>query len=82
VLRLWRVDPLDRDRTVRLCSVIGDARKELAADGGSVIAPRIDARRDSGFDPFGHPGPVFDLMHGIKSAFDPAGILSPGRFTV
>jgi FAD/FMN-containing dehydrogenase len=47
-----------------------------------VIAPRIDSIPDSTFDPFGHPGPVFDLMNGIKSAFDPAGVLSPGRFTV
>jgi glycolate oxidase FAD binding subunit len=82
VLRLWRVDALDRERTERLCALIDAARRDLAADGGSVIAPRIDAPSDSGFDPFGHPGPVFDLMHGIKSAFDPVGVLSPGRFTV
>jgi glycolate oxidase FAD binding subunit len=82
ILRLWRVEPLPRETSDRLCGIIGEARGRLEADGGSVIAPLIDAPSDGGFDPFGHPGPVFDLMRGIKAAFDPAGVLSPGRFTV
>jgi glycolate oxidase FAD binding subunit len=82
ILRMWLVDRISRERTERLYGLIHQARTELQPDGGSVIAPRIDSIPDSTFDPFGHPGPVFDLMNGIKSAFDPAGVLSPGRFTV
>lgn len=82
VLRLWRVDALGGELSDRLRGAINDARARLASDGGSVIAPLIESPAESGFDPFGHPGPVFDLMRGIKTAFDPAGVLSPGRFTV
>jgi len=31
-------------------------------------------------DPFGPPPPGADIMRRIKDAFDPAGILCPGRF--
>jgi len=82
IVRLWRTDPLDHGRTDALCAAIGSARSAIETDGGRVVAPRIDARDGSDFDPFGHPGPVLELMQGIKAAFDPAGVLSPGRFTV
>ncbi len=82
IVRVWRTEPLTYDATARLTATIDQARHELATHGGTVTTPMPPPAADPGFDPFGEPGPIVDLMRGLKNVFDPAGILSPGRFVV
>jgi glycolate oxidase FAD binding subunit len=50
----------------------------LRADGPVVVAEAPPELRRS-LDTWGPPGPDFSLMQRIKSAFDPHGVLAPGR---
>jgi glycolate dehydrogenase FAD-binding subunit len=83
MVRLWRNEPIDRDaaRIAILVRSIEEARRLFGQDGGTVTAPLFPQGPD-GFDPFGQSPPLHDLMTGIRRVFDPAGILSPGRFIV
>ena len=49
----------------------------LALSGHAVV---IDGLDDLRADPWGAPPPGLAIMRRIKQAFDPAGILNPGRF--
>ena len=49
----------------------------LAHSGHAVV---IDGLDDLRADPWGAPPPGLAIMRRIKQAFDPAGILNPGRF--
>jgi glycolate oxidase FAD binding subunit len=56
-----------------------EAVRALAhAHGGHAVV--IDAQDDLRADPWGGPPPGLAIMKRIKQAFDPAGILNPGRF--
>ncbi len=56
-----------------------EALRALAqAHGGHAIV--IDGQDDLRADPWGPPPPGVVIMKRIKQAFDPAGILNPGRF--
>ena len=83
IVRLWRNETIDRDagRTAILVRSIAEARRLFGHDGGTVTAPLFPQGPD-GFDPFGQPPALHELMSGIRRVFDPAGILTPGRFVV
>jgi FAD/FMN-containing dehydrogenase len=55
-------------------------RAEIAASGGSLILAKGPADLYGLLDPFGPAGPTLRLMQGLKSTFDPRGVLAPGRF--
>ncbi|HMA47351.1 MAG TPA: FAD-binding oxidoreductase [Frankiaceae bacterium] len=53
------------------------ARERIAPGGGSVV---VVAGRVPGLDVWGYRGDALDLMRRVKDRFDPAHLLSPGRF--
>ncbi|MEJ2677960.1 MAG: FAD-binding oxidoreductase [Gemmatimonadota bacterium] len=55
-------------------------RDALSGHRGSVVLGSAPPDLAARFDPFGDPGPARRLMQGLKRTFDPAGVLSPGRF--
>lgn len=46
---------------------------------GAVVVLRRPDGDESGFDPWGTPPATVDLQRRIKAAFDPAGVVNPGR---
>jgi glycolate oxidase FAD binding subunit len=57
-----------------------DIRRVVAAHGGHATLIRADAAVRAAVDVFQPLSPgVERLTRGIKAAFDPAGILNPGR---
>jgi len=71
------VSALDADR---LSDRLNAARDALSGHRGSVVLGSAPPELATRFDPFGDPGPARRLMQGLKRTFDPAGVLSPGRF--
>jgi glycolate oxidase FAD binding subunit len=61
-------------------SLVGELRAYLAARGGSLVVERARADVKAGLDVWGDPGQGLTLMRRVKEAFDPAGLLAPGRF--
>ena len=57
---------------------LGALRTLAHAHGGHAVV--IDGQDDLRADPWGTPPPGLAIMKRIKQAFDPAGILNPGRF--
>jgi glycolate oxidase FAD binding subunit len=56
-------------------------RDFLAADGGHVVIARGPRDLRASVDPWGPVDPaLLDAMRRLKSEFDPAGVLNPGRF--
>jgi glycolate oxidase FAD binding subunit len=51
-----------------------------AAHGANATIERAPPEMKSEFDVFGENPPSLALMREVKGAFDPGGILSPGRF--
>ena len=64
-----------------LARAIERLRAFVAPDDGSVVIERGPAALRSSVDPWGPvaPGPLA-LMRALKQAFDPRGVLNPGRF--
>lgn len=57
-----------------------DIRRVVASHGGHATLIRADAAVRAAVDVFQPPAPVADrITRGIKEAFDPAGVLNPGR---
>lgn len=56
---------------------VGEWRAWAEAAGGAVVVER--APEGFGLDPWGAPPPTLDLQHRIKAAFDPLGVMVPGR---
>jgi len=55
-----------------------DVRRKAEAAGGSLVTlTPLD-----GLDAWGTPPPTLEVMRRIKRAFDPEGVLNPGRFVV
>jgi glycolate oxidase FAD binding subunit len=52
-------------------------RAEATALGGHAVV--VDGPDDLRADPWGPPPPGTELMRRLKAAFDPAGVLAPGR---
>ena len=61
---------------------IGEARATLAKTGGTVIVHSRSGELMRRVDAFGANGAPLELMKRLKSTFDPAAILAPGRFVV
>jgi glycolate oxidase FAD binding subunit len=62
-------------------SLIASTLQSLAGEmGGHAIIERIPAEHKAHLDVWGTPRSDWPLMQALKARFDPAGILSPGRF--
>ena len=77
-----RVAVADERSVPALVRALRPARE---AAGGSLVVERArpavkDALAAAGLDVWGDPGPGYELMRRLKAAFDPARLLSPGRF--
>lgn len=59
--------------------VLDGVRQGATALGGACVVERVDPALKPGLDIWG-PVANMDLMAGLKGAFDPKGILNPGRF--
>jgi len=72
--------PTEGDEVKELARALSGLRKRLENAGGSLVL----SQGPSGFlrevGAQGEGGPEGRLMRGLKEEFDPAGILSPGRF--
>lgn len=68
-----REDPDPSGRAARLRGAAG-------ALSGTVVIERCPTALKAAIDVWGPAGPDWRLMRAIKDQFDPAGILSPGRF--
>jgi hypothetical protein len=66
------MDELD----VASCS---DLRRWAEDQEGAVVVVRRPRDDETGFDPWGTPPATIDLQRRVKAAFDPAGIVNPGR---
>ena len=70
----WDADALPRDPAAYVAAL----RERAASLGGTVVA---ESRAPiEGLDPWGPPSDGFAVMQGLKTQYDPKGILNPGRF--
>ena len=60
-------------------SLVHRLRGDLRSLGGTLAVERCAPEAKQGLDVWGIDGPDLTLMRRVKQAFDPAGILSPGR---
>jgi len=67
-------------RAERLVSLIGRLRLAAGAMGGILVAERCPAQLKAGIDVWGPPGDDFEVMRKLKAAWDPKGVLAPGRY--
>jgi len=65
-----------------LAQALGDLRSRLEGEGGSLRLSTAPRGLMDEVGAWGTLGPVEGLMEGLKREFDPAGILSPGRFGI
>lgn len=78
IVRLWRAaPPADGAATA---NAIETVRRELTTGGGTLHVPVGAHRLSSELEPFGDAGPTLRIMRELKRAFDPQGLLAPGRF--
>lgn len=61
---------------------IGEARAVMKVTGGTLVVHSRSAELMRRADAFGAVGAAQPLMAQLKTIFDPAGILAPGRFVV
>jgi FAD/FMN-containing dehydrogenase len=75
LLALWEEKPAPE------CALLL-ARLRTAAEtlGGALVIEHCPADLKAEMEAWGKPGDDFDLMKKVKAAWDPKGILSPGRF--
>ena len=60
--------------------LVKTVRPDLERHGGTLVVERAVPDAKVGVDVWGDPGPGLRLMRGLKAAFDPGGIFSPGRY--
>jgi glycolate dehydrogenase FAD-binding subunit len=60
--------------------LVEDLRRQAASAGGALVAEHGPAGLKERVDVWGKPGDNFGIMRKLKEAWDPKGILSPGRF--
>jgi len=63
-----------------LRGLIDRVRKLAAEIGGALVVERCSTQLKSAIDVWGPVGDDFEMMRKVKLAWDPKGILSPGRF--
>jgi glycolate oxidase FAD binding subunit len=71
---------LDGSDPERLPGLVASLRGAAVRAGGSLVVEVAPAAWKPALDVWGPPGPGFPLMKGVKAAFDPRGLLAPGRF--
>ena len=60
--------------------LVSSARKAAVDLGGALVVEQYPTGFDGERDPWGAPDDSLEAMRKLKSAWDPKGILSPGRF--
>ena len=60
-------------------SAAGELRRWAEGQRGAVVVERRPPGDEVRFDPWGTPPATVDLQRRIKAAFDPAGVVNPGR---
>jgi FAD/FMN-containing dehydrogenase len=74
--------PLAEGGLQELAQTLEDLRSRLEGEGGSLRLSTAPRGLMDEVGAWGTLGPVEALMEGLKREFDPAGILSPGRFGI
>jgi glycolate oxidase FAD binding subunit len=67
-------------RAERLVPLIGRLRLAAGTVGGILVAERCPVELKAGIDVWGAPGDDFEVMRKLKAAWDPKGVLAPGRY--
>lgn len=61
-------------------ALVENLRNAASGLGGALVVERCSPEMKSRIDVWGRPGSDFEIMRKLKHAWDPKGILSPGRF--
>ncbi len=77
VLYLGLLDPL---KVSQMAGLIGRIRKAAEQAGGALVVVSAATDLKAQVDVWGTQGSGFELMRKMKAAWDPKGILAPGRF--
>jgi glycolate oxidase FAD binding subunit len=80
IVRVWHGAPLDDARAAALAEDVLEVRVAVESRDGSLAIERAPDEVLRRALPVGDAGPAARLARGLKDVFDPAGILSPGRF--
>ncbi len=64
----------------QLANIIGKLREHVQEWGGSLVVEQAPSEIKAHLGTWGPPRSGFPLMRSLKAAFDPNGILNPGRF--
>jgi glycolate oxidase FAD binding subunit len=62
-----------------MLATLGRLRRQVGAIGGAVVVEKAPASLLHGLDAWGIEGADVALMRRVKDAYDPRGVLSPGR---
>ncbi|NJN19565.1 MAG: FAD-binding oxidoreductase [Oscillochloris sp.] len=65
-----------------LGAVFAELRASLAEYGGYVVAEHVPPQWRDHLDAWGSPPPTVSLMQSLRSRWDPAGIINPGRYLI
>jgi glycolate oxidase FAD binding subunit len=79
IVRVFASEDLNAAQSARFAEHVNTARNALAKEGGSLTVPVLPGHIEAGFEPYAVDAALLPLMRRLKDAFDPAGILSPGR---
>jgi glycolate oxidase FAD binding subunit len=71
---------LDEPDPERLTGLVAALREAAVRGGGYLVVEAAPTGWKNALGVWGSPGPGFALMKGVKAAFDPRGLLAPGRF--
>ncbi|HPC46039.1 MAG TPA: FAD-linked oxidase C-terminal domain-containing protein, partial [Candidatus Latescibacteria bacterium] len=72
--------PSDATLMNTLLPALSEIRRQVVSSGGSVILQKLPTGWKEHIDVWGPTGAAASLMKGMKQAFDPSGVLNPGRF--
>ncbi|HPU83741.1 MAG TPA: FAD-binding oxidoreductase [Candidatus Latescibacteria bacterium] len=73
-------NPCDATVMQALLPALSEIRLQVVSSGGSLILQKLPTGWKEHIDVWGPTGTAASLMKGMKQAFDPFGILNPGRF--
>jgi len=76
----FRQVPTEGEEARDLTRALGELRRRLEAARGSLVLSQGPSGLLKEVGAWGATGPEVRLLRGLKEEFDPAGILSPGRF--
>jgi glycolate oxidase FAD binding subunit len=75
----WATAGADR---AAMAAAVAELRTELAGLGGYAVIEEAPAALAGAIDHWGPAPPGLDLMRALRTSWDPAGILNPGRYLV